>query len=50
VVGADGQIRAPNGRDFRFMEQLGHARIDTTSIYAQLANPERRAMGDRVQW
>lgn len=66
VVGADGQTRSPNGRDFRHgaavhqvrqgiplsevQQQLGHARIDTTSIYAKLANPERRAMADRVQW
>jgi site-specific recombinase XerD len=66
VVGADGQTRAPNGRDFRHgaavhqvrqgiplsevQQQLGHARIDATSIYAKLANPERRAMADRVQW
>ncbi len=66
VVGADGRLRAPNGRDFRHgaavhqlrqgiplsevQQQLGHARIDTTSIYAKLANPERRAMADRVQW
>jgi len=66
VIGPDGQVRAPNGRDFRHgaavhqvrqgvplsevQQQLGHARIDTTSIYAKLANPERRAMADRVQW
>jgi integrase/recombinase XerD len=66
VVGADGQLRAPNGRDFRHgaavhqvrqgiplsevQQQLGHARIDTTSIYTKLANPERRAMADRVEW
>jgi integrase/recombinase XerD len=66
VVGADGRTRAPNGRDFRHgaavhqvrqgvplgevQQQLGHARIDTTSIYAKLANPERRAIADRVQW
>jgi integrase/recombinase XerD len=66
VVGADGRFRPPNGRDFRHgaavhqvrqgiphsevQQQLGHARIDTTSIYAKLANPERRAMADRVAW
>ncbi|SRR6266545_3930469 len=66
VVGAEGQLRPPNGRDFRHgaavhqvrqgiplsevQQQLGHARIDTTSLYAKLANPERRAMADRVQW
>jgi integrase len=31
-------------------QQLGHARLDTTTIYARLANAERRAMADRVQW
>ena len=31
-------------------QQLGHARMDTTAIYAKLANAERRAMADRVQW
>jgi hypothetical protein len=31
-------------------QQLGHARIDSTSVYAKLANPERRAMADRVVW
>jgi site-specific recombinase XerD len=66
VVGADGQLRPPNGRDFRHgaavhqirqgiplsevQQQLGHARIDTTSVYTKLANPERRALADRVQW
>ena len=66
VIGPDGRVRAPNGRDFRHgaavhqvrqgvplsevQQQLGHARIDTTSIYAKLANPERRAVADRVQW
>ena len=25
-------------------QQLGHARMDTTAIYARLANAERRAM------
>jgi len=66
VIGADGQLRPPNGRDFRHgaavhqvrqgiplsevQQQLGHARIDTTSIYTKLANPERRALADRVEW
>ena len=31
-------------------QQLGHARIDSTSVYAKLANPERRAIADRVEW
>ena len=31
-------------------QQLGHARLDTTSIYTKLASPERRAIADRVQW
>jgi hypothetical protein len=29
---------------------LGHARVDTTSIYTRLANAERRAIANRVQW
>ena len=58
--GADGQFRPPNGRDFRRgaavhvrhgiplsdVQQPGHAWIDTTSIYANLDIPERRAMAD----
>ncbi len=59
-------LRPANGRDFRHgaavnqvrqgvplsevQQQLGHARIDSTSVYAKLANPERRAMADRVTW
>ena len=31
-------------------QQLGHARIDSTSVYARLAHPERRAVADRVAW
>lgn len=31
-------------------QQLGHARADSTLIYLRLANPERRAMADRVSW
>jgi site-specific recombinase XerD len=31
-------------------QQLGHARIDSTSVYAKLANPERRALADRLDW
>jgi integrase/recombinase XerD len=60
------RLRPANGRDFRHgaavnqvrqgvplsevQQQLGHARIDSTSVYAKLANPERRAMADRVVW
>jgi hypothetical protein len=60
------RLRPANGRDFRHgaavnpvrqgvpvsevQQQLGHARIDSTSVYAKLANPERRAMADRVTW
>lgn len=59
-------LRPANGRDFRHgaavnqvrqgvplsevQQQLGHARIDSTSVYAKLANPERRAMAERVTW
>ncbi len=59
-------LRPANGRDFRHgavvnqvwqgvplsevQQQLGHARINSTSVYAKLANPERRAMADRVTW
>ncbi len=66
VVGADGQLRSPNGRDFRHgaavhqvrqgiplsevQQQLGHARIDSTTVYTKLANPERRRLADRVLW
>lgn len=31
-------------------QQLGHARADSTLVYLRLANPERRAMADRVAW
>jgi integrase len=60
------RLRLANGRDFRHgaavdqvrqgvplsevQQQLGHARIDSTSVYAKLANHERRAMADRVTW
>lgn len=66
VVGADGNLRLANGRDFRHgagvhqvrsgvplsevQQQLGHARITSTTIYTRLANPERRLMADRVEW
>jgi site-specific recombinase XerD len=66
IEGAEGELRAANGRDFRHgaavnqvqwgvplsevQQQLGHARIDSTTIYAKLANPERRRVADRVVW
>jgi integrase len=66
VIGGTGELRPPNGRDFRHgaavnqvrqgiplgevQQQLGHARIDSTSIYTKLANPERRALADQVMW
>jgi site-specific recombinase XerD len=66
VEGPDGVLRAANGRDFRHgaavnqvqqgvplsevQQQLGHARIDSTTIYTKLANPERRRIADRVVW
>jgi site-specific recombinase XerD len=31
-------------------QHLGHARIDSTTVYAKLANPERRRLADRVAW
>ena len=64
--GADGALRPANARDFRHgaavnqvrqgiplsevQQQLGHARIDSTTIYTKLANPERRRLADRVAW
>ncbi|MGH2366898.1 MAG: tyrosine-type recombinase/integrase [Chloroflexota bacterium] len=66
VVGGDGQLRPATGLDFRHgaavhqlragvpltevQQQLGHARIDTTTIYTKLTNPERRSYADRVEW
>jgi integrase len=63
---SDGRLTPATARDFRHgaavhqvrsgvplsevQQQLGHARLDTTSIYARLANAERRAIADRVQW
>ncbi|MDQ6669951.1 MAG: site-specific integrase [Chloroflexota bacterium] len=57
VVGAEGSVRPATGRDFRHgaavnqvrqgvplsevQQQLGHARIDTTTIYTKLAARER---------
>jgi integrase len=66
LVADGDRLRPANGRDFRHgaavnqvrqgvplsevQQQLGHARIDSTSVYAKLANPERRAVADRVAW
>jgi integrase len=66
VVGRDGQLRPATGLDFRHgaavhqlrcgvplsevSQQLGHARIDTTTIYTRLTNAERRRYADRVAW
>jgi Phage integrase family len=63
---ADGRLCPATARDFRHgsavhqvrqgvplsevAQQLGDARLDTTSIYTKLANAERRAIADRVQW
>ncbi|MBV9358946.1 MAG: site-specific integrase [Chloroflexi bacterium] len=60
------RARAANGSDFRHgaavnqvqqgvplsevQQQLGHVRIDSTTIYTKLANPERRRVADRVAW
>jgi hypothetical protein len=30
--------------------QLGHARLDTTTVCAELTNAERRRYADRVAW
>jgi integrase/recombinase XerD len=66
VPGADGRPRPATGLDFRHgaavhqlragvplsevQQQLGHARIDTTTIYTKPTNRERRAYADRVAW
>ena len=66
VEGADGVLRAANGRNFRHgaavnqvqqgvplsevQQQRGHARIGSTTIYTKLANAERRRVADRVAW
>ncbi len=62
----DGRSTPATARDFRHgsavnqvrsgvplsevQQRLGHARLDTTSIYTKLANAERRMIADRVQW
>jgi integrase len=66
LPGQDGGLRPATGLHFRHgaavhqlragvplsevQQQLGHARIDTTTIYTKLSNPERRAYADRVGW
>jgi integrase len=61
-----GQLRPATSLDFRHgaavhqlrsgvplsevSQQLGHARLDDTMIYARLTDAERRRMNDRVQW
>ena len=30
--------------------QLGHARVDTTTIYLRLTNRDRRSIADRIDW
>jgi integrase/recombinase XerD len=66
VIGSDGHLRPANGRDFRHgaavnqvrqgvplsevQQQLGHARIDTTTIYTKLAARDRLAVHASVEW
>jgi len=66
LPGQDGALRPATGLHFRHgaavhqlragvplsevQQQLGHARIDTTTIHTKLSNPERRAYADRVGW
>jgi integrase len=66
VIGRDGQLRPATGLDFRHgaavhqlrcgvplsevSQQLGHARIDTTTVDTRLTNAERRRDADRVRW
>jgi len=66
VTGSDGELRPANSRDFRHgaavnqvlqgvplsevQQQLGHARIDTTTIYTKLASRERLAVHAGVEW
>jgi site-specific recombinase XerD len=66
VTGSDGELRPANGRDFRHgaavnqvrqgvplgevQQQLGHARIGTTTIYTKLAARERLAVHPGVEW
>ena len=64
--GSDGKVRPATGRDFRHgaavnqvrqgaplsevQQQLGHARIDTTTIYTKLAARERLAVHAGIEW
>ena|SRR5947209_9082484 len=66
VVGPNGVPRPATGRDFRHgaavnqvrqgvplsevQQQLGHARIDTTTIYTKLAARDRLAVHAAVAW
>ena len=66
VVGQDGRLRPATGLDFRHgaavhqlragvplsevQQQLGHARIDTATLYTKLTSSERRSYADRVGW
>ena len=66
VVDSDGAVRPATGRDFRHgaavnqvrqgvplsevQQQLGHARIDTTTIYTKLAARDRLAVHADVEW
>ena len=66
LVGADGALRLATGRDFRHgaavnqvrqgvplsevQQQLGHARIDTTTIYTKLAARDRLEVHAGVAW
>ena len=66
VAGPGGGLRPANGRDFRHgaavnqvrqgvplsevQQQLGHARIDTTTIYTKLAARDRLAVHAGVEW
>ena len=66
VVGTNGVPRPATGRDFRHgaavnqlrqgvalsevQQQLGHARIDTTTIYTKLTARERLAVHAGVEW
>jgi len=66
LVGANGALRPATGRDFRHgaavnqvrqgvplsevQQQLGHARIDTTTIYTRLAARDRLEVHAGVTW
>jgi integrase len=66
LVDAAGRVRPITGLAFRHgaavhqlrsrvplsevQQQLGHARIDTTTIYTKLTDAERRTYADRVHW